>query len=386
MTTPTLIINQELRDLLPPLSPDEKERLEEEISERGCLIPIAIWNGTIVDGHNRHEICTRLDIPFETKQVEFKSLDDAKFWIWQFQKDRRPMAEFYRGEMALKLKDFIAAQAKGRQRFAGGNRKLKEPKALDPNLGQAQGRTEQELAKIAQVSHGTLGKIAFLVIHADEATKERLRRNEKGTSIHREYTRLKAKVDAKQPANSKRARKTQQATSQTAASHSATEKQKTCPAEEKPQENVKQRTFEISEPEHTETKNSVDSLGDTGSETISVTLKSSPKVKETYCCGVKFEPDPGDDYFDWITEAERKELYAMRKTNPNRLVPWIHNFTIQNIPEHKPDQLLACLFSLFKVHYREKLAYGLLRTMFNEDSKELALTIVTNLMSEFQNQ
>ena len=121
-------------------------------------------------------------------------------------------------------------------------------------------------------------------------------------------------------------------------------------------------------------------------ETVTVTLKSSPKVKDQYSCGVKFEPDPDDDFFDWISEEERAELNEIRKTCPNRVVPQIHNFTIQNIPEHKPDQLLACLFSLFKVGYRKKLLYGLARKMLNEDSKELAIEIITTLYHEFQNQ
>ena len=374
MTNPTLTINQELHDLLPPLSIDEKERLEEEISERGCLIPIATWNGTIVDGHNRYEICTRLGIPFETKQVEFKSLDDAKFWIWQFQKDRRPMSEFYRGEMALKLKDFIAAQAKERQRSAGGNKQSKRSKALDPNLGQAQGRTEEELAKIAQVSHGTLAKITFLVIHADEATKKRLRRNEKGTSIHREYTRLKAEIDAKQSA---KLRKTKASTSSSA---SKTDSAKA--ATKEPTNASSQSTFL----ETTDATVGNDNSVDHSTETITVRLKSSPKVKETYCCGVKFEPDLDDDYFDWITDEERMELYEMRKTCPNKLVPQIHNFTIQNIPEHSAEPLLTCLYSLFKVGYRKKLAYGLLRNMFDKDDPELARTIISDLHNEFQNR
>jgi len=32
---------------------------EANILKNGCYDPIKIWNGTIVDGHNRYEICTK---------------------------------------------------------------------------------------------------------------------------------------------------------------------------------------------------------------------------------------------------------------------------------------------------------------------------------------
>lgn len=122
-------------------------------------------------------------------------------------------------------------------------------------------------------------------------------------------------------------------------------------------------------------------------ETIVATFKSSRKIEDKYCCGTTFEPDPDDDYFDWITEEERAELNAMRASGcPNRIVPPIHNFMIQNIPEHSPEPLITCLYSLFKVGYRKKLAYGLLRRIFSDDDKELAKTIVSELHDEFQNQ
>jgi len=119
------------------------------------------------------------------------------------------------------------------------------------------------------------------------------------------------------------------------------------------------------------------------SKTVSVSL--GPKVNETFNCGVIFEPDPDDDYYDWITDEERAELYEMRKTCPNKLVPQIHNYTIQNIPEHKPDQLINCLCSLFKPPYREKVAFALLRRMREMDTdRERAQNVVTTLYHEFQ--
>ena len=52
------VIDFEFRDLIPPLSAAELEGLEADIVEVGrALVPLMVWNGILVDGHNRHAIC-----------------------------------------------------------------------------------------------------------------------------------------------------------------------------------------------------------------------------------------------------------------------------------------------------------------------------------------
>ncbi len=43
----------------------------------------------LLDGHNRYEICTRLDLPFEVSQVSFNSRDEAADWMDRNQLGRR---------------------------------------------------------------------------------------------------------------------------------------------------------------------------------------------------------------------------------------------------------------------------------------------------------
>lgn len=43
----------------------------------------------LLDGHNRYEICTRLDLPFEVSQVSFNSRDEAADWMDANQLGRR---------------------------------------------------------------------------------------------------------------------------------------------------------------------------------------------------------------------------------------------------------------------------------------------------------
>jgi len=177
-----LTIIDELKTLLPPLSTEEYAGLEESILNEGCLSPLLVWNNMLVDGHYRYEICMKHQIPFGVRNIQFNSLEDAKFWAWQHQKNRRNLTSFHRVELALKFKDAIAKKAKERQRMAGGRGCLRvEGAPID---------TASELAKIAGVSHGTLRKAEHIVALADEKTKDQLRRGDKGTSIHREYSRL----------------------------------------------------------------------------------------------------------------------------------------------------------------------------------------------------
>ena len=178
-----LTILDELKNLLPPLTAEEFTGLEESILKDGCMSPLIAWNGILVDGHQRYEICMKHKIPFVVRNINFNSLEEAKLWAWEQQKNRRNLTPFQRVELALKFKNAIAAKAKENQRFAGGDgghRIQGEP--ID---------TAAKLADIAGVSRNTLRKAEHIASFADEETKDRLRCGDKGTSIHREYKRLK---------------------------------------------------------------------------------------------------------------------------------------------------------------------------------------------------
>jgi transcriptional regulator with XRE-family HTH domain len=183
-----LTILEELKNLLPPLSDAEYTGLEESILKDGCLSPLVVWNDILVDGHHRYEICTKHQIPFAIKSVVLENLDEAKIWIWQHQENRRNLTDFQRAEIALKLKNAVAAKAKERQLAS-----LKQSNTV-PQIFAERKETRQELAEIAGISHTTLDKVEYISEHADEDTKEKLRKGKKGTSINKEYNRLKTKA------------------------------------------------------------------------------------------------------------------------------------------------------------------------------------------------
>ena len=49
----TLRIDPIFKNLIRPLHKDEYEQLEDNLIKDGCLDPIIVWEGTIIDGHNR---------------------------------------------------------------------------------------------------------------------------------------------------------------------------------------------------------------------------------------------------------------------------------------------------------------------------------------------
>ena len=139
-----IIVDKEFESLIPPLSEEERTQLEQNLIEHGgARDPLVVWpmaewkpegaittlrydeaNKTdapewdnpyrqiiswesddedeeyyeyyedewpkiLLDGHNRYEICTRLNLDYETCELEFDSREEAKDWIDKNQLGRR---------------------------------------------------------------------------------------------------------------------------------------------------------------------------------------------------------------------------------------------------------------------------------------------------------
>lgn len=88
---PVLNIDPEFEAKCPPLTEDELAQLEENITEEGLvLMPLIIWNNTIVDGHNRYRIAQEHPaIEFRTHEKHFNNKYEALSWICKNQLGRR---------------------------------------------------------------------------------------------------------------------------------------------------------------------------------------------------------------------------------------------------------------------------------------------------------
>ncbi len=93
MKAKTLKVDQQFKNLIPPLSKSEYLQLEENLIVDGCRDPITVWKDIIVDGHNRYEICMRHQIPFSVMEKDFVCREEAIAWICSNQLGRRNISE-----------------------------------------------------------------------------------------------------------------------------------------------------------------------------------------------------------------------------------------------------------------------------------------------------
>ena len=84
-----IIIDEEFRALLPPLNREVYRLLEEDILRSGCRDALVLWNGILIDGYNRYNICMEHDMSFDTVEREFSSREEVVIWIITNQVSRR---------------------------------------------------------------------------------------------------------------------------------------------------------------------------------------------------------------------------------------------------------------------------------------------------------
>ena len=91
MNLSALKIDPEFQGKIPPLTFEELNQLEANILRDGRIInPIIVWEGLIVDGHNRFTIAKKHpEIPFTVHEKEFSSRYEAIIWICKNQLGRR---------------------------------------------------------------------------------------------------------------------------------------------------------------------------------------------------------------------------------------------------------------------------------------------------------
>lgn len=156
----TLKVDEEFKNLIPPLSPDERKQLEENLLQDGCREPLCVWNKTILDGHNRYEICTRNQIPFKIAHIFLRSREEAVAWICANQLGRRNITDESRRYLIgkrYKMEQIIGAHnAVGTNQYT---RKEVRPKMLtEPLFDETSLRTRERLGREYRISHATVDK------------------------------------------------------------------------------------------------------------------------------------------------------------------------------------------------------------------------------------
>lgn len=115
-------IDEGFQSLLPALDTEEKQLLEESLVNEGCRDSLIVWQTpdmetpVLLDGHNRHEICTRLALPYNVYFIkDHPERKDVLQWIAHNQKGRRNMTPDKKAALAINLKNQLSIEAKKRQ-------------------------------------------------------------------------------------------------------------------------------------------------------------------------------------------------------------------------------------------------------------------------------
>ena len=149
-----MIIDEQFRTLIPPLTDDEFKRLEENILKEGIRDKLVVWDNTLIDGHNRYRIATEHGLTYETIQKDFGSREHALNWIISNQLGRRNLnpnqIAYLRGK-----------RYEMEKKIWGGDRKSDEfekSSSQSGNLIPDPAKTNENLAKEYGVGKSTISR------------------------------------------------------------------------------------------------------------------------------------------------------------------------------------------------------------------------------------
>ena len=177
-------IKEEFKKLIPALTAEEFKQLEENILKDGIRDPLVLWNGYLIDGHNRYQIAFKHGLEYKTIDKEFEDESQVKEWMINNQFGRRNLSNYQRSVLALELESVFSKRAKENLKLSDGKGKqISAEVKVDPI------ETRKELAKVANVSHDTIAKVKKIQAVATPEVKAQLSTGE--VSINQVYQDIK---------------------------------------------------------------------------------------------------------------------------------------------------------------------------------------------------
>ncbi|MQP77667.1 plasmid replication/partition related protein [Stenotrophomonas sp. MYb238] len=182
-----IIVNEELKAYIDPLTPDEHDALERSLLAEGCRDALVLWGNVLVDGHNRYGICSRHGIPFQTVQnTRFQSMEDVHLWMIEQHLGRRSVSDFQRGVLALRKRAIVEARRRAEQeqlrRESEGEAALStaeaEADADSPPWEPAPKLSRADIAREAKLSASQVTLIEKISAHAAQEVIEAVKAGE----------------------------------------------------------------------------------------------------------------------------------------------------------------------------------------------------------------
>lgn len=152
-----LVVNEELKAYIDPLTADEHDALERSILAEGCRDALVLWGDMLVDGHNRYGICRKHGLPFQTVQsTRFQSLEDVHLWMIDQHLGRRSLSDYQRGVLALRKREIVSSQRARRAAEPAEAAAAASPAPVGPAPALD---TREALAKAARISSNQVAMI-----------------------------------------------------------------------------------------------------------------------------------------------------------------------------------------------------------------------------------
>jgi len=190
-----MIIDPKLKAFITPLTKDEYFYLEQSLLRDGCRDALVVWDGILIDGHNRYDICTKNNIDFDTVEMVFDNVDEVKIWMKENALAGRSLPVFTKIVYALELEEMYTSRGKANMSKGGKGLSLKTNLVEPVNA-------RKEIAQLAGVSETTVGKVKVIL---DKGTPELSAAISSGTiSINKAYSTIAPKPAAPKPAAPKK--------------------------------------------------------------------------------------------------------------------------------------------------------------------------------------
>ena len=159
-----LQINKDFVNLISPYTKREYLALEEQLLAEGCIEPIITWNGYIIDGLTKYEICLRHEIPFEVKEMRFSCKEAAYAFVCKNQLLRRDLTfetrKFLIG-MQYEAEKYLNSTRSRSYTGWKGNVDNISLAGVDYRESPTRHTTAQRIADENQVTHATVQKYAI---------------------------------------------------------------------------------------------------------------------------------------------------------------------------------------------------------------------------------
>ena len=117
-------ISRKFKEYIPKIGDEEYLLLEKSILKSGCRDPLVLWNGYLLDGHNRYKICKKHDIPFKTKSVKLIDETEALDWMDVNQLGRRNLTPDQRDILIGRIYNRSKTKQGGDRKSKGQNVRL----------------------------------------------------------------------------------------------------------------------------------------------------------------------------------------------------------------------------------------------------------------------